>query len=292
MELVRQYENQPKPPKATRKMCEDCQARDPSFGLAGERKRRWCYGCALPRASRHEAVVSLKAAHGQPPGRPIVKTHSIPTYLPAGWSVHYHCSSAFEEPVRPVAGSRTSPKPTQTSIAVMAPTIGGKAIRQYVNLCEDCRLKSATYGLDSERKRRWCTACATLHHEAVLLKKRKLCEDCQQRDPSFGLASDRKRRWCGKCAQHHEQSTVLKRSGRARRDVYKSVAGLAQFVPTGAAANPAIGPRPPSEPPPRTGCASPPDLAHGQATRRPVWPCLPPMIPLADSKAPSPGHIV
>lgn len=302
MECVRQYENQPKALKRTRKMCEDCQARNPSFGLASEQKRRWCYGCALPRASRHEAVVSLKTAHGQPSGRPIVKPCSIPMYIPAGWLVHYRCSSVLESaqeikatavPIRPVAGPRTGPKTTQAATAAVAVlSTGDKTTRQ--RICEDCHLKHASHGLDNERKRRWCATCAKIHHEAVLLKKRKLCEDCQQRDPSFGLASDRKRRWCWKCAQHHDQSTKLKRSGKARRNANKSIdlpqaggAVLGLSMPTREAQKPAAGPRPPGEPPPpRTGCIIPPaSLAgpregHGQATLRPAWPSLPPMLPL------------
>ena len=33
-----------------RKMCEDCQLKNPSFGLPAEGKRRWCSGCAKGHA--------------------------------------------------------------------------------------------------------------------------------------------------------------------------------------------------------------------------------------------------
>ena len=78
--------------------------------------------------------------------------------------------------------------------------------------CEDCLVKAPSFGLSSERKRRWCIECATQHEGAVLLKTRTPCEDCKLVDPSFGLLADKKRRWCHGCAVQHKDAVCLKSS--------------------------------------------------------------------------------
>ena len=47
-----------------RRPCEDCQLTDPSFGLPEEKRRRWCHGCAMKR----QGSVCLKASHGRAAG--------------------------------------------------------------------------------------------------------------------------------------------------------------------------------------------------------------------------------
>ena len=37
-------------PVVSRKKCEDCQLKQPSFGLPAEGKKRWCSGCAKGHA--------------------------------------------------------------------------------------------------------------------------------------------------------------------------------------------------------------------------------------------------
>ena len=52
-------------------------------------------------------------------------------------------------------------------------------------MCEDCQEKWAEswYGLQVDRKRRWCGTCAKWHR-GVYLPKRKMCENCQEKQPS------------------------------------------------------------------------------------------------------------
>jgi hypothetical protein len=79
-------------------------------------------------------------------------------------------------------------------------------------ICEDCEVKTPSFGLASDRKRRWCHPCAQHHRGAVLLKTRTLCEDCNLVDPSFGKEGERKRRWCHGCAVQHADAVCLKSS--------------------------------------------------------------------------------
>eukprot|EP01045_Picozoa_sp_COSAG04_P020540 COSAG04_NODE_2112_length_4765_cov_32.368838_3_plen_175_part_00 len=52
-----------------------------------------------------------------------------------------------------------------------------------LKMCEDCQEKWAGYGLQVDRKRRWCGTCAKWHR-GVYLPKRKMCENCQEKQPS------------------------------------------------------------------------------------------------------------
>ena len=67
-----------------------------------------------------------------------------------------------------------------------------------LQLCEGCGKKSANYGLQADKKRRWCGPCAE-RHGGVLLSKRQMCEDCHVKHASFGVVGNRKRKWCGTC---------------------------------------------------------------------------------------------
>ena len=68
-------------------------------------------------------------------------------------------------------------------------------------MCEDCEAKHAGFGLGTEKKRRWCGACAKAHDGAMCLVSRRMCEDCEAKHAGFGLGTDKKRRWCGACAK-------------------------------------------------------------------------------------------
>ena len=70
-----------------------------------------------------------------------------------------------------------------------------------VRQCEDCALKSPSFGMEDERKRRWCSGCVKAHEGAVALYKNNPCEDCGLKVPNYGLDSERKLRWCGDCAK-------------------------------------------------------------------------------------------
>ena len=111
-----------------RKKCEDCQQKEPNYGLRGADgigKRRWCRVCAKAHAGAEN-----------------------------------------------VSGTK----------------------------CENCGLKSATFGLRAEGTRRWCKGCAVPDAVDVHTKK---CETCGLKQPSFGLPAEGKKRWCGVCAKAH-----------------------------------------------------------------------------------------
>ena len=77
-------------------------------------------------------------------------------------------------------------------------------------MCEDCRLKRATYGLPAEGRRRWCAGCAAAEgRRAVRLdKQNKMCEGCGSKRPSYGLPAERKARWCVGCAAAEGRGAV------------------------------------------------------------------------------------
>ena len=51
-------------------------------------------------------------------------------------------------------------------------------------MCETCGLKHANYGLQGNKKRRWCAECAK-RHGAISLQK--MCEDCGKKWAHCGL---------------------------------------------------------------------------------------------------------
>ena len=83
--------------------------------------------------------------------------------------------------------------------------------------CEDCTEKYSSYGLPTEKKRRWCSVCARAHPGAISVTfQTARCEDCSQKRASFGLLNKPRRqhggrgapgegraRWCGSCAKAH-----------------------------------------------------------------------------------------
>ena len=53
-----------------------------------------------------------------------------------------------------------------------------------LQLCEGCGKKSANYGLQADKKRRWCGSCAK-RYGAISLQK--MCEDCGKKWAHCGL---------------------------------------------------------------------------------------------------------
>jgi hypothetical protein len=76
--------------------------------------------------------------------------------------------------------------------------------------CEECQLKQPTFGLPSDRTKRWCSGCAKGHAGAVNVVDKK-CEECQLKIPNFGLPAEGKKRWCFGCAKGHAGAVNIKR---------------------------------------------------------------------------------
>ena len=96
--------------------------------------------------------------------------------------------------------------------------------------CEDCMVKTPSFGFAADRKRRWCHTCAQHHSGAVLLKTRTLCEDCNMVDPSFGKQGERKRRWCHGCAVQHSGACLSLSLARARARAHAQGLALASSL--------------------------------------------------------------
>ena len=62
--------------------------------------------------------------------------------------------------------------------------------------CEGCGLKTPSYGLPAERKRRWCKGCAEAEGNGAVSLNLRPCEDCGLKQSNYGLpVAGRKRRW-------------------------------------------------------------------------------------------------
>ena len=69
-------------------------------------------------------------------------------------------------------------------------------------MCEDCAVTRSNFGLPSDRRKRWCSGCAKKQVGVVDVTSR-MCEDCVVTWSTFGLPSDRRKRWCSGCAKNH-----------------------------------------------------------------------------------------
>ena len=63
-------------------------------------------------------------------------------------------------------------------------------------------MKRSSFGLPSDRMKRWCSGCAKGHAGAVDVSS-KMCEGCGVKGASLKLPSDRMKRWCSGCAKGH-----------------------------------------------------------------------------------------
>ena len=68
-------------------------------------------------------------------------------------------------------------------------------------MCEGCGVKQARYGTPAEGKVRWCSGCGKPH--GVVNLTQPMCEGCDIKQARFGTPSERKRRWCGACGKPH-----------------------------------------------------------------------------------------
>ena len=89
----------------------------------------------------------------------------------------------------------------------LAPNCSGSQLPCSVampTLCEENCGKQASFGLPTERRKRWCGGCAKSKGKGRAINlDAKLCEDCLLKTASFGLLSERKKRWCSGCGKGH-----------------------------------------------------------------------------------------
>ena len=112
------------------RLCEDCDSKQPSFGMDDEQKMRWCAGCA----KAHGAVSLRKEKQCEDCGL------KRPTFGVAGERKRRWCSGCGK---------------ARDAVRLQKPN----ERRQ----CEDCDLKVPKFGLESEQKVRWCGTCAKTH---------------------------------------------------------------------------------------------------------------------------------
>ena len=74
-------------------------------------------------------------------------------------------------------------------------------------MCEDCGGKQPSFGLPTDRKKRWCGRCGKKHGAIDVVSKK--CEDCGDKYAISGLASDRKKRWCFLCSLEYADHKLL-----------------------------------------------------------------------------------
>lgn len=77
-----------------------------------------------------------------------------------------------------------------------------------LRLCIDCGLLGRSFGMVSDRRKRWCSVCAAAHPGCFNVKN-LTCEDCGTGTRCFGDPNERMKRWCGVCAGKHADSINL-----------------------------------------------------------------------------------
>ena len=202
-------------PKVKKNICEGCGKKQASFGLANQRKRRWCAGCATQHADAFDLINKVcegcsfkRASFGLPLERKrrwccqCAKIHEGAFDL----SKNLRVLPDTARIIRPAVSGQTSVVWPLRKI----PAVGADGARCDLGnkMCEACDAKHASFGFPAERKRRWCAACSKTYTGSRDLSK-KMCEDCDEKRATFGLAAARKRRWCGDCASTHDGATDL-----------------------------------------------------------------------------------
>ena len=95
-------------------------------------------------------------------------------------------------------------------------------------MCEECGLKSAGFGMASDRKRLWCGPCGK-PKGAIKLTGSKMCEDCGNSHAHYGLIANRKRLWCSVCSKQHAGAELLSKAqmcvGCTRKRAHYGVQG-------------------------------------------------------------------
>jgi hypothetical protein len=144
-------------------MCEDCSRKHASFGLASDRKIRWCGTCGKQRSA-----INLGAKMCESCGLKQANFGHMDEPKRKRW-----CKSCGK--------------------ANNAVSLTGNR-----KMCEDCNSKRPHFGTKGERRARWCGACGAAH-DAVRVDAQKMCENCGKKQTSYGMAEERKRRWCAGC---------------------------------------------------------------------------------------------
>lgn len=184
----------------TRTLCEDCNLVDPSFGREGERKRRWCHGCAV----QHADSVCLKSSHGRSVGwSPAARlAMKAAVYLPRGWSMHYPHRIAWNNgPLRAKESRGQKASGPKHPMLPPPPAVQGYKPGGF----------SLHYPETVRAPVRPGSAPARVGYAVGGKRPRLPCEDCHSKDPSFGDREERKRRWCNSCAQNHPGAILLKK---------------------------------------------------------------------------------
>ena len=121
------------------KMCEGCGLKQPSHFLPGERRKRWCGGCA---AAGGGGGVSLPRKICWGCGL------KMPNYGLSADRRKRWCGGCAK-----AADGRGAAKDVRGS--------GSERFARQRKMCEGCGLKQPTFGLPAEgRKARWCAGCA------------------------------------------------------------------------------------------------------------------------------------
>jgi hypothetical protein len=132
-------------------MCEGCGIKQPHFGSARDRKKRWCGGCA----KQQDDAVSLNKM----------------------------CESCGRK--QPSFGSASDRKKRWCGGCAKQQDDAVNLTAQ--QMCEGCGLKHANFGSASDRKRRWCGGCAKQQNNAVSLKAQKMCESCGEKHANYTI---------------------------------------------------------------------------------------------------------
>ena len=151
------------------KRCEDCKIVTPTYGMK-DKKPRWCKDCS----SNHPGAFDVK---------------------------HPMCEICHE--TRPCFGYADDKKLRWCYICSQTLQHEKPVINLVQIKCEDCKIISATYGIDNII--RWCSGCAKKYEGAFDVKS-KMCEDCNVVHPTYGTIEDKRRRWCTNCAKNHNNS--------------------------------------------------------------------------------------
>jgi hypothetical protein len=167
-----------------RNLCEECNVKCPSFGLPDEGKRRWCGGC---RTKFHPDAVNLvprASAHPQFEKGEHVKCPNCEAWMAAPTDERVDglicagCDGNIWPKAKPAnkrapqgnsdgTASNKKQKPATTREEP-------KKTKKQQKMCEDCYMKCASYGLESDNKRRWCKNCSAMNRRGgVCLVKKK-----------------------------------------------------------------------------------------------------------------------
>ena len=155
------------------KMCEDCEKVQPTFGLPGERRKRWCAGCG-----RSNGAVSLSLQKVCEECRMVTASFGMPGERMRRW-----CSSCGKQK-------------------------GAVRLSRH-KMCEGCGELHASFGLPGERTKRWCAVCRK-NNGATSVPQQKMCVACGMMTASFTVPGERTSVWCSNCGKDHHSLHAYK----------------------------------------------------------------------------------